>query len=630
MRELRNSVYKFAQKIKEVKRDLLKLNIKDTKEYKDWENTYSSIYQKINVNISLFLKHIMIYLLVYLFLHKFCLNKNDNQPVLNFNYNSFNKIKTRIREYPNLQKVFTLSFFEQFLIKYFEELKIINFELLALYKKFVDSDLSPVYYFDFIIQNLFTTETRHSIGEFYTPPFLVEEMVNKGYSYGEKVLDPCCGTGNFIISIIKKILKSPKKNKIHAIDNVYGYDINPLSILITNVISFYLLKDIYKDYKPKFVVRDSLFETNGFSDFDLVIGNPPWYTYRNIEDLTRQGKIKQLADKLNIKPLPKNILNIEIASLFFYQSKELYLKDNGKVFFVITKGVLNGSHASRFRNFKGFEEIEIWSFDKKLKDIFNVDFICLYAKKSLKKGLIVNKEIPNYLFTLDGIRKNNIDYYDPINLKIFKKTFLVPFSIVKKGNKTFTQKYIIKEKKTLLLPSENSYYKKLFHKGADLNPRNLIFVEPTDYNDNLVLINPDPRVFKRAKSPWDKKEYKNVLIEKEFIFKVIKSTELIKFLSFDFYNVFLPLSKPTLNFNYEKLPPYVKKFWNEIDKIYLNNKKKTTKNKSLMDNLNRWSKLINKRQTAKIKVVYNNSGSAINAAIIRGNFLVTGDLSFFA
>jgi hypothetical protein len=49
-----------------------------------------------------------------------------------------------------------------------------------------------------------------------------------------------------------------------------------------------------------------------------------------------------------------------------------------------------------------------------------------------------------------------------------------------------------------------------------------------------------------------------------------------------------------------------------------------------MDNLNRWSKLINNRQTSKIKVVYNNSGSSVNSAVVQGDFLITGDLSFFS
>ena len=47
-----------------------------------------------------------------------------------------------------------------------------------------------------------------------------------------------------------------------------------------------------------------------------------------------------------------------------------------------------------------------------------------------------------------------------------------------------------------------------------------------------------------------------------------------------------------------------------------------------MENLDRWSKLINERQKSDIKVIYNNSGSILNSAVIQGNYLVTGDVSF--
>ena len=43
-----------------------------------------------------------------------------------------------------------------------------------------------------------------------------------------------------------------------------------------------------------------------------------------------------------------------------------------------------------------------------------------------------------------------------------------------------------------------------------------------------------------------------------------------------------------------------------------------------------YHQLINYRQTSKIKVVYNNSGSTVNSAVVQGDFLITGDLSFFS
>ena len=75
---------------------------------------------------------------------------------------------------------------------------------------------------------------------------------------------------------------------------------------------------------------------------------------------------------------------------------------------------------------------------------------------------------------------------------------------------------------------------------------------------------------------------------------------------------------------------YAKLFYDKVNNFYKKYKKETTKHADLIDNLNRWSKLINNRQLAKIKVVFNNSGSVLQSAVIQGDYLVTGDLSFYA
>ena len=85
-----------------------------------------------------------------------------------------------------------------------------------------------------------------------------------------------------------------------------------------------------------------------------------------------------------------------------------------------------------------------------------------------------------------------------------------------------------------------------------------------------------------------------------------------------------------LQFNLTNLPPNAKKYYLKINDYYIKHKKSSTKNKSLIENLNRWNKLINKRQLSKLKVVYNNSGSEINAAVVQGDFIITGDLSYYS
>ena len=173
-------------------------------------------------------------------------------------------------------------------------------------------------------------------------------------------------------------------------------------------------------------------------------------------------------------------------------------------------------------------------------------------------------------------------------------------------------------------PCFNDFWFK--HKQKTFHAAKINFYE----NDLFSKINLDSRILKRAKEPWNEKVFINEIIEKEYLFKVIKSTELVKFYVYGYYYVFLPLRRENLLFDYHSLENNAKKFYDKINKIYLDNKKESTKNKSLMDNLNRWSKLINKRQTSEIKVVYNNSGSTVNSAVVQGDFLITGDLSFFS
>ncbi|MFW9972864.1 MAG: class I SAM-dependent DNA methyltransferase, partial [Candidatus Odinarchaeota archaeon] len=530
--------------------------------------------------------------------------------------------------------LFRLNYFDPiFSLSEKENLDFFNSLIWSISNSIFKKDITPEYYFDYLIQKLISPIIRHKSGEYYTPPFLVKMMVTESYIFGNIVLDPCCGSGNFLTEIVKLILSQnkTKENKIAALNNIYGFDVNPISIYLSKVNLSYLLKDFITEIKLNLHVFDSLFQIDkNFNEkFDLIIGNPPWYTYRDIESIDYQEKVKNLANQFNIKPLPKNLLNLEISTLFFVKAKNTFIRNNGHIFFVITKGVITGSHASRFRNFEDLSNLKIWTFDKKVENIFNIDFICIFGQKSDKVLKNTNNEVKSYHFKLKN-NEENLEYFKNIELKLERTDTLVPYEVEKRGGKMYTKKLISKSMIKNLLPIIQSHYKHLFHKGADLNPRNLIFVRVNNINNSLVEINPDKRIFKRAKAPWNKNEFKNEPVEKTYIFSAIKSTELVKFCIYNYYQVFLPISKNDLSFNYDDLDKYAKQFYDKINNLYKKYKKETTKHKNLIDNLNRWSKLINKRQLSKIKVVYNNSGSILQCAVVCGDYLVTGDLSFYA
>ncbi|MHA1239530.1 MAG: N-6 DNA methylase [Promethearchaeota archaeon] len=625
---------KFEGELHLIKEFLLSIDIQESENYKEWYAYYVKIYGKKYTNFDLFIIYSVVYLISQLFIVKFVLNQELNSNQAEITPGFLNLIPRKVKELFNLKNCIEVRFFSS-IIDALKDLEPEKFNQLLLFaiERVNLIDTQPEYFFDDTVQNIIHAYIRHKSGEFYTPPFIVKKMVEESYVLGEKVIDPCCGSGNFIIEIIKTILSAnyTKRERIEAIKKLHGIDINPISIYLTKLNLLYLLKQNFRHLSANFITTDFLFQNDAEikDKFDLVIGNPPWFTLRDIESRDYQEKIKNLAEELEIKPLPKNVLNIEVASLFFYKAKISLMKESAKIFFVITMGVINGSHAARFRNFQGFYNINLWKFTKQITNIFNIDFICIYAQKTTEDRAIHNLEVPSFLFSVNSNSKK-LKYYDSLNFSLEKIEELVPYGTEIKGNKLYTNKLITKEKQQQLLPIKTSDYKKLFHKGADLNPRNLIFIKKKVRNDSLITINPDPRIFKRAKEPWVKIEFNNEIIEKDYLFKVIKSTELVKFYVFDFYTVFLPLKKEDLSFDYGSLSTHAKKFYDKINKIYLNNKKDSTMNESLMDNLNRWAKLINTRQISKIKVVYNNSGSVVNSAVVQGDFLITGDLSFYS
>jgi len=375
---------KFERELHLIREFLLSIDIQETANYREWYAYYVKIYGKKYTNFELFSIYSLVYLISQLFIVKFVLNQDLNSNQVQITPSFLKSIPRKVKELFNLNGDIEVRFFSP-IIHALKDLETEKYSQLLLFaiEKVNLIDTQPEYFFDDTVQNIIHASIRHKSGEFYTPPFIVKKMVEESYFFGEKVIDPCCGSGNFIIEIIKRILSAnyTKRERIEAIKQLNGYDINPISIYLTKLNLLYLLKENFRHLNANFVTTDFLFHTKAEikEKFDLVIGNPPWFTLRDIESRDYQEKIKNLAEELEIKPLPKNVLNIEIASLFFYKAKISLLKDGAKIFFVITMGVINGSHAARFRNFQGFHNIKLWKFTKQITDIFNIDFICLYA-----------------------------------------------------------------------------------------------------------------------------------------------------------------------------------------------------------------------------------------------------------
>lgn len=118
-------------------------------------------------------------------------------------------------------------------------------------------DLEPEYAKDLlknVYHNLLPKELRHNLGEYYTPDWLAEFLINEMNLKldGEKiVLDPTCGSGTFIVLLIKKFIldnkgkftKSEMLSKI--LETIKGYDLNPLAVISARANYIVALGELY-------------------------------------------------------------------------------------------------------------------------------------------------------------------------------------------------------------------------------------------------------------------------------------------------------------------------------------------------------------------------------------------------
>ena len=124
----------------------------------------------------------------------------------------------------------------------------------------------------FIYQSLITEGERNLTGQYYTCKSVVEYMVgDKVLSDTETFLDPCCGSGAFLMAV-----------KTNNPANLYGFDINPTAVMIASVNLLIRYKD--KEFCPHIFCLDFLSNNLLTSDsrnelpfkFDNIYTNPPW------------------------------------------------------------------------------------------------------------------------------------------------------------------------------------------------------------------------------------------------------------------------------------------------------------------------------------------------------------------
>ena len=161
-------------------------------------------------------------------------------------------------------------------------------------------------------------EERSPLGQFITPKSLRDALLDQiELSPGMKVLDPGVGTGEFLYSCNARIDNL----------NLEGWDIDPQVVKVA------------KKLVPNAEIKiQSALDQGWEENFDVVIGNPPYFEIRNLDAKTRQRYKQVIGGRPNI------------FSLFFAVGLGA-LKPNGVLGYVVPPSMNNGAFFTKLRSY---------------------------------------------------------------------------------------------------------------------------------------------------------------------------------------------------------------------------------------------------------------------------------------
>lgn len=147
-----------------------------------------------------------------------------------------------------------------------------------------------------------TYDNQKLLGQIYTPPFIVEKILNEiGFNspsiLGKTVLDPACGDGRFLEEIVNRIIKlSPIEQLEENLSCIYGWDIDEGAIEsckdnLNNIIeplNIFVNWNIKVCNSIEKLPKNDLFNFTEEENFDFIVGNPPYIRIQHLEEENRK------------------------------------------------------------------------------------------------------------------------------------------------------------------------------------------------------------------------------------------------------------------------------------------------------------------------------------------------------
>lgn len=227
--------------------------------------------------------------------------------------------------------------------------------------------------------------TKNKFGQYFTPKVVANFMIEMAdITKKSKILEPSCGEGVFL-----ELLQQKGFNDLSA---------------------FEIDKELAQDFC--YVKYESFVSAKIDEKFDLIIGNPPYIRWKNLED--------ELKQELSINPIWTKYFNslCDYLYIFILKSIEL-LNENGQLIFICPEYWMNTTHSISLRNYMVqngyFEEIYHFNETPIFEKVTVSIVIFKFVKSKVKSDKIkVSKFYANQKLTNETLHnlKNQIPFKD--------------------------------------------------------------------------------------------------------------------------------------------------------------------------------------------------------------------------
>ncbi len=367
-------------------------------------------------------------------------------------------------------------------------------------------------------------------------------------------------------------------------------------------------------YKPAFLLHS----------FNVVIGNPPWLSYRYVDNPDYQVVLKRLiTEHYALTSKAELVTQMELATLFFLASAENYLSDGGDIGFVMPRAVFTADQHDAFR--KGTYKhlrLGLWHVD----DLYEVEPIFKEKGGTVPACLIFANKQSETSYPVPGHKLKGKLRGRNLTLELISDnlTFTdAQFSLITRGERSF----LTSEAPHITLREGRSYYYQYFTQGAAIVPRQFWFIDTWVHPDlgldpSMPFVSTSARAAERAKTDYKGIELQGN-IEAQFLYATLTSSEILPFAHLPFLPVILPLRCEQGAFvlcdqawaqceGFHGLAVWLK----EAEQIWRERRGAKADEMDIYEWLDRMHKLTGQNPQAAFKVLYVASGTHLAACIV--------------